>query len=270
MTKATSLLEDTGLEVEDILGDSTFATRGAHAHEASLHLEGIRHITRAFVAHPETMLQELVNSALELCGADSACISIEKENPTDSDFYHWIATAGEYSAFLDATLPRYPSACTICLERNRPQLFRVHQRFYDIMGIDAALITDGILFPWHAEDTRGTIFIMAHGRHQAFDLEDYRLVQLLAEFTAMGVRHQQQQKRLIEQAASAAAAAMANDLAHKINNPLQSLTNILYLAASGQGEQDLRAVGEQGLTDLDRLSKLVAQLLTLPYRKLGK
>jgi nitrogen-specific signal transduction histidine kinase len=111
---------------------------------------------------------------------------------------------------------------------------------------------------------------MAHGRHEAFDLEDYRMIQLLAEFAAMGVRHQQQQKRLIEQAASAAAAAMANELAHKINNPLQSLTNILYLASNGLGEQDLQTVGELGLTDLDRLSKLVAQLLNLPFRKLGK
>jgi hypothetical protein len=134
MTQTTSLLEDTGLEVEDITGESTFAARRARVHEVSMHLEGIRSVTRAFVAHPETMLQELVNSAVELCGADSAAISIEKENRTDSEFYHWIATAGEYSPFLNATLPRYPSACTICLERDRPQLFRVHQRFFDVIA----------------------------------------------------------------------------------------------------------------------------------------
>lgn len=54
----------------------------------------------------------------------------------------------------------------------------------------------------------------------------------------------------------------------RFNNPLQSLTNIIYLAANGQGEQDIRKVGEQASGDLDRLSKLVSKLLTLPFRKL--
>ena len=41
--------------------------------------------------------------------------------------------------------------------------------------------------------TRGTIFIMAHGRTEAFDLEDSRMMQVLADFAAMGVRQQRQQ-----------------------------------------------------------------------------
>lgn len=215
-TDAAALLEDNGLEVEEIVGDSTFAARKIHVRDTSLHLEGIRRLAHAFVSNPDTILQELVNSAVQLCGADSAGISVEKDDRSDSEFYHWVATAGQYSAFLDAILPRYPSACGICLERNRPQLFRVKQRFFDIMGIQAPLVTDGVLLPWRSGDTRGTIFIMAHGRREAFDLEDYRLIQMLADFTAMSIRHQRQQKQLIEQTAAAAAASMANDLAHKI------------------------------------------------------
>ncbi|MGC1297954.1 MAG: hypothetical protein WA869_23220 [Alloacidobacterium sp.] len=53
------------------------------------------------------------------------------------------------------------------------------------------------------------------------------MMRMLADFAAMGVRQQRQQKMLVEHASAAAAADMANDLAHKINNPLQSLTNIL-------------------------------------------
>ncbi len=89
----------------------------------------MQRIAHAFVEQPESILQELVNSTIDLCGADSAGISIEKEDGTDQNFYHWVATAGRYSAFLNAVLPRYPSACGICLERGRPQLFRVRQRF---------------------------------------------------------------------------------------------------------------------------------------------
>jgi hypothetical protein len=75
-------------------------------------------------------LQELVNAAVELCGADSAGISLEKTDRTETEFYHWVATADQYSEFPNALLPRYPSACGVCLERGRPQLFRVGLRFF--------------------------------------------------------------------------------------------------------------------------------------------
>lgn len=258
---------DTGIEVIDIANDAPFASRSARVHHVSKQMEGMQRIAQAFVEKPETILQELVNAAVTLCDADSAGISIEKEDGTESDFYHWVATAGEYSAFLNAVLPRYPSACGICLERGRPQLFRVGQPFFDLMGIKAPLVTDGILLPWQVDNTRGTIFIMAHGRTEAFDEDDCRVMEILADFAAMGVRQQRQQRRLVEQASTQGASAMANELAHKINNPLQSLTNMLYLASQGFHGEDAKALGQQALGDLENLSALVNKLLALPYRK---
>jgi hypothetical protein len=254
---------DTGLEVIDIRSDAAFAARRVHVRDVAVQMAGMQRIAHAFVENPETILQELVNAAVELCGADSAGISIEREDRTDQDFYHWVATSGQYSGFLNAILPRYPSACGICLERGQPQLFRVNQRFFDLMGIQAPLVTDGILLPWEVDETRGTIFVMAHGRTEAFDRDDCRMMQVLADFAAMGVRQQKQQKMLLEQASAAAAAAMANDLAHKINNPLQSLTNILYLAAEGYNGKDAKTVGQQASGDLEKLSTLVKELLAL-------
>lgn len=264
-SSAAMTWNETGLEVVDILTDPAFASRRVHFRSAAAQMEGMRRIAHAFVENPATILQELVNAAVELCGADSAGISIEKDDRTEKDFYHWVATAGQYSGFLDAVLPRYPSACGVCLERGRPQLFRVGQPFFDLMGIQAPLITDGILLPWRVGETRGTIFIMAHAREEAFDLEDCRMMQVLAEFAAMGVRHQRQQKVLMEQASAAAAAAMANDLAHKINNPLQSLTNVLYLAAEGHDGVEAMAVGQRAFGDLQNLSALVKKLLEVPF-----
>jgi len=60
---------------------------------------------------------------------------------------------------------------------------------------------------------------------------------------------------------------MANKLAHKINNPLQSLTNILYLAAEGHYGESAKAVGCQALGDLERLTSLARELLNLPHQK---
>lgn len=252
---------DSGLEVLDLDTHAGFTSRNLHPRDLVTQMEGLRRLTRSFVENPDSILQELVNAAVDLCGADSAGISLETEEKSDANFYHWVATAGQYNGFLNAVLPRYPSACGICLERGKPQLFRVSQRFFDIMGIDAPLVTDGILLPWEVGPTRGTIFIMAHGRTEAFDKDDGQMMRVLADFAAMAVRHQQQQRALVVQATAAAAAEMANKLAHRINNPLQSLVNIAYLAAEGQSDHDVQTLGQQLSADLRRLSALVTESL---------
>ncbi len=262
-------LGETGLEIIDLADDSWTTSRPSQRHDATAQIARTQRIARAFMDSPETILQELVEAAVELCGADSAGISLERPDGTAPSYYHWIATAGEYSGFLNAVLPQFPSACGVCLERGRPQIFRVGQPFFDILGVEAPLVTDGLLLPWVCGETRGTIFIMAHGRDVAFDGEHCRIMRTLADFAALGLQHQRQQAELRKQAAEIGWASMANRLAHEINNPLQSLTNVLFLAASGQHGEQARLVGEQAMKDLQRLSTLVKELLALPYRDDG-
>ena len=271
MEKSVADLAAEGLEVVDLTDEGPIAGRRLHSRDGSLQMEGLHRLAIAFVERPETILQEQVNAAVRLCGADSAGISIERDDKTDQHYYKWVATAGEYTPFLDASLPRSPSACTVCLERDSAQLFRVNQRFFDILGIVAAPVTDGILLPWHVpgrpgEEMRGTIFIISHTRDEAFDSEDLHLMQILSNFAAMGIRHQRQQRELLTQASAAAAAAMANDLAHQINNPLQGLTNVLYLASQHQGVGDEHSLALKLEPEFSRLAVLVKTLLELPKR----
>lgn len=188
---AASTLAGSGLVVSDLESDSGFAHRQLHVRDAVLHKEGMNRLAQVFAEDANTILQELVIAAVELCGADSAGISVVEEDSTDERYYHWVAVAGQYSGFLNARLPRYPSACGVTLERDRPQVFRVGQRFFDLMRIQAPTVTDGLLFPWRAGETRGTIWVLAHGRDEAFDKEDSRMMQALADFAATGVKLQQ-------------------------------------------------------------------------------
>lgn len=257
-----SQLANTGLEVVDLLSDPAFARRQLHLRDVATHIEGINRLARVFAESPTTILQELVSAAVDLCGADSAGISVEQTEAGDDNFWHWVATAGQYSGFTDARLPRYPSACGLTLERGRPQIFRVTQQFFDLMGVQAPVVTDGILLPWQVEEARGTIWIMAHGRSEAFDSEDCKMMQVLANFAATGIRLQRQQRLLMEQARNAAAAAMANNLAHQINNPLQGLMQTVFLLTRGGAESSIFA--QQAMGDLARLSNLVNRLLSFP------
>ena len=145
--------------------------------------------------------------------------------------------------------------------------FTVTKKFFDILGVEAPLVTDGILLPWKTASTRGTIFVMAHGRTEAFDANDARLMTTLADFAAMGYRQQQQQAQLIAQERAAAAAQMANRLAHEINNPLQSMTNAAFLVAEGNPTNDSKALGRNLFANIQRLSGLVSELLSLPLDK---
>ena len=54
---------------------------------------------------------------------------------------------------------------------------------------------------------------------------------------------------------------MAHKLAHRINNPLQSLTNTIFLARYGKDNVEEHLV--QAEADLQRLSLQVAKLLNL-------
>ena len=260
-------VQETGLEVIDLLDDPAFAARRIHSRDALAQMTGVRRLARAFVEHPDDILQELVNVAIDLCGADSAAISVVKENGTDAEFYHWVASAGVYAGFLNAMLPRYPSACGICLERGRPQVIRVLPKFFELLGVEAPPVTDGLLLPWHVEDVQGTIFVMAHQRTQAFDMEDLRMMETLADFAAMAMLQTKQRAQLLEKSSAAAAATMANDLAHQINNPLQGLTNILFLAQQQSEESGERTLATELAPDFERLSTLVKKLLTLPITK---
>lgn len=258
-------VEDTGLNVRDLRSDTAFAARNLHTRDVGMQMEALQRLSRALLEDPATILQELVQAAVELCGADSAGISVETEGRNNQELFHWVAMAGAYSSFLDTVLPRYPSACTVCLARQHAQHFTVGKRYFDIVGIEAPLVTDGILLPWRTEETQGTIFVMAHGRTEAFDKNDVRLMNMLADFAAMGFRQQKQQARLIAQERAAAAAQMANDLAHQINNPLQSMTNTAYILATDCGEGELRALGRELSNDIHRLSGLVKKLLSIPF-----
>jgi len=266
VSQTSEQLKMAGLAVTDLGDGSIFAKRRPRSRNGSMQIDGLHRLAEAFVDRPDTILQELVNAAVRLCEADSAGVSIERHRGPARDFYEWVATAGEYSSFLGASLPQYPSACTACLERNAPQHFSVGKAFFDLLGVEAALVKDGILLPWQTEGTRGTIFIISHHREEAFDTEDLHIMQVLARFAAMGVRHQQQQATLLRHAEAAAAVAMANDLAHQINNPLQSLTNSLFLAKQAAGVGDEQSLALKLSADFDRLSLLTKRLLELPKK----
>lgn len=112
---------------------------------------------------------------------------------------------------------------------------------------------------------RGTIWAVSHSSRETLDIGDYRLLNSLADSASIAVRHQHQQESLRKESDVRASAAKANELAHEINNPVQSLTNALYLAS--QGGETAQGYVQQASGELRALSELVARWLIVSNGK---
>jgi len=247
------------MDLRDLLSDDEFPLRRKFSVPPDRSFEALNRLAHVFAEAPEAVLQKLVDIAVEFCGADTAGISLEERDELGELRFRWIVIAGSFEKYLDGTTPRFFSPCGTCLERGRPQLYRVTKPYYDFLGVIADPITDGILIPWTTEDIRGTIWAVAHDSTEAFDIEDYRILNGLAGFASIAIRHQQQEELLRKQGEAKAVATKANELAHEINNPLQSLTNALYLAS--QGGEKTQFFVELARQELKSLSALVGSLL---------
>jgi hypothetical protein len=116
----------------------------------------------------ESVLQELVSAAVELCGDESAGISLVDP---ESGTFQWVAITGSFAPYLHGRTPRNFSPCGTCLDTGRPQLYRVTRPYYDFLGVTAQPITDGILIPWSNEFLKGTLWAVSHSSSEAFDFE---------------------------------------------------------------------------------------------------
>jgi hypothetical protein len=90
---------------------------------------------------------------------------------------------------------------------------------------------------------------------ESFDSEEYKQSRL-EDFAA---RQRLREKLARRQVWEAGSAAKANELAHEINNPLQSLTNTFYLAQ--QGGENAETYLREASSQLTALSELVRNLL---------
>ncbi|MDP9050458.1 MAG: GAF domain-containing protein [Acidobacteriota bacterium] len=248
-----------GMELRPLLEQSDFLCRRMSGRNPDREVIALRRLGKRFIESPESILQELVDIALEYCGADSSGISLEERNEAGELQFRWIVVAGSFARYLNGTTPRNYSPCGSCLDQGTPQLYRVTKLYYDYLGVQAEPITDGMLIPWKSTNMRGTIWAVSHQAEAAFDLLDYELLKSLAEFIEIAVQHQFHQLKLLAEERRKTEQLKANELAHAINNPLQSLSNSIYLASQG-GEGAMSHLGTAS-EEVKRLSEMVATLL---------
>ena len=163
----------------------------------------LRALARTLATDPENLLQELVDSALELTGAGSSGVSIlegvegaRSAGPSGNGAegaapqrFRWHAIAGEYREFVAETMPRDQSPCGIVLERDDVLLFQRPELHFPYPVLVEPPQVEALLVPFHLEGRAvGTLWVVSHSEETRFDGEDARILESLCEFA--GAAHQ--------------------------------------------------------------------------------
>ncbi len=145
-------------------------------------------LARELADSPRTVLQKLVDTALALCGAGSAGISILEHDAETGGTFRWRATAGQFAKYLGGTMPRNFSPCGTVLDRNATQLMSDPARYFpDILKVSPA-IHEVLLVPFYRGKTPvGTVWVLSQTPEKRFDSEDARLIGSLCEFASAAV-----------------------------------------------------------------------------------
>jgi hypothetical protein len=246
--------------VEDLLLAEDFIRRPLRIRSRDEQLKSLQRLTGVLVDDPQRLLQEVVKAARDVCNADSAGISMEAINLGGTPVFQWVALTGAYAPYQGAIVPRDFLPCILCQRSQRAQRLRVPSfHIQQIMKIDAAAVTDGIVVPWDAEGSAATLWVVAHERTAAFDMDDFRILQVFANFAAMSYRSILRHRRTLLDAVRRSSESTSNMLSDGISNPLQGVTNCLFLAQSGGPEAVFYA--KEASVQLARLSEIVRDLI---------
>src|SRR5687768_1840499 len=91
--------------------------------------QALAQLARELATSPRRILQTLTDTALELCRAHSAGVSlVEREG--ERHIFRWHAVSGQWAPLLWSTLPREFSPCGTVLDRGAPQFMRRPARHF--------------------------------------------------------------------------------------------------------------------------------------------
>ncbi len=139
-------------------------------------------LAEAMAGAPDGILQNLAETALELCRAHSAGISLIDG---DRERFRRAALAGQWAPYLGGGSRRDFGPCGTALERNIPLLFSRPERYFKDLAAVKPRIEEGLVIPFHVGGQAvGTIWVMAHDPSRSFDAEDLRVLNDLAHFAA--------------------------------------------------------------------------------------
>jgi PAS domain S-box-containing protein len=176
--------------------------RPSRAPDYSTESRALVTLAKEMAASPDRILQRLAETALTVCRAHSAGISLLKDKQRN---FHWPAIAGQWASHQGGGTPRDFGPCGTVLDRNMPLLCSHPELDFPYFGAVTPVVEEALLVPFYVlGEAFGTIWVVAHDSTRRFDSEDLRMLHSLATFTSAAYQ------TLISLKASQQSAAIVN------------------------------------------------------------
>ena len=169
---------------EDIIVTSQLPLRPARSPNRRAEIQTIKILLNAISETPELFWQKLAESALQLCRAGTAGISV-LDTEDGAEVFKEQAVAGVLSGRLNRTMP-HASPCGLALDRGGPQLISLPERLFSNLTFDPPIV-EALIIPFRVKsEPAGTVWLLAHDDSCMFSSEDERIGRTLASFAAAG------------------------------------------------------------------------------------
>ena len=256
-------LHQSRLRLEDVVINSELINRPPKAPNYEAENQALLALAQTLADAPDKILQKLAETALQLCRADTAGISL-LEQQDGAEVFRWEALAGVFSDRLNATMPRDASPCGTTIDRNTTQLMYMAERIFPALTSEPPVV-EALLIPFHVNDKPiGTVWVVAHDERRKFDREDERIIKTLAQFASASWQLWQARagaeaaaRDKLQQALDLAAAnaALQAHLEYKttVEEKLQQLNNELQVRIA-----ESKAKLTKGKADIDTLAAGIA------------
>jgi signal transduction histidine kinase len=195
--------------VESVITTFELGRRPARTPDFEAESRILLKLATTMAQEPRRVLQELVDSAREMCRAGSAGISLlDPEQGDIKTQFRWMATSGGYASLVGNTLPRDFSPCGTVLDQNRLLLMTDMVKFFPYVEALSHPPCEVLLVPFYrGSEPIGTVWVAAHTSDRRFDQEDARLVTSLSQFAAAAfqvIQTAEANQNLVERARVAA------------------------------------------------------------------
>ena len=170
--------------LDDVIVTSELSLRPSRPPNHRAEIQTIKMLVNIMSETPEAFWQRLAETALEMCRADTAGISL-LDTEDGAEVFRTQAVAGVLSGHLNSTTSR-DSPCGAALDRDSTQLMYRPERFFSALRFEPPII-EALIIPFRVQNrSAGTVWVIAHSDASKFDREDERIGKTLASFAAAG------------------------------------------------------------------------------------
>jgi PAS domain S-box-containing protein len=171
-------------QLHSMLSTAELEQRPSHPPDYEAENRALIALARELAMSPDSILQKLADTALTLCRAHSAGLSLLEDEDQRQNF-HWRAIAGRWAEHVGGGTPRDFGPCGTVLDRNMALLCTHPERDFPYFADVTPGVEEALLIPFHVRgEAVGTIWVVAHDASRRFDRQDLRVMTNLSNFAA--------------------------------------------------------------------------------------